>query len=58
MDMKAMIDRQDNELAEPCGLIAKTYFNDEFTDLKIDGEELFAEEEENERIVYLSDIDK
>ena len=40
-------------------LIAKTYFNDEFTDLKIDGEELFAEEEEeNERIAYQSDIDK
>mgnify|MGYP002625652355 CR=1 FL=1 len=52
--------QQDNELAEPCGLIAKTYFNDNFTDLKIDGEKLFVEEEEeeNERIAYQSDIDK
>jgi len=48
----------DNELAEPCGLIAKTYsFNDKFSDWRLDGEELNEEELEEEGIAYQSDID-
>jgi len=41
-------------LANPCGLISKTYFNDKFFHWKIDSEE---EEVEEEGIAYQSDLD-
>jgi len=52
-------DPEDAKLAEPCGLIAKTYFNDEFTEWKLNDGNLFEEddEEDEEKIAYQSDID-
>jgi hypothetical protein len=50
-------DSDDNKLAEPCGLIFKTYlFNDQFNAWELDGHSL-AEELEVEGIAYQSDIE-
>ena len=49
-------DLSGDTLANPCGLISKTYFNDEFSDWEIDGDTL-EEELEEEGIAYQSDID-
>ena len=50
-------DLSGDSLANPCGLISKTYFNDDFSEWHLDTEELFTEEEEEEKIAYQSDID-
>ena len=54
-------DNSDTDLANPCGLIAKTFFNDKFTHWKIEGEsdeiDFEKEEEDKENIAYQSDID-
>ena len=47
----------DGDLADPCGLISKTYFNDKFTEWELDGVTLNEEELEEEKIAYQSDID-
>jgi len=46
----------EEDLAKPCGLISKTYFNDEFTEWTLEGKEL-STKEEDEHIAYQSDID-
>jgi len=51
-----------DDLADPCGLIAKTFleFNDEFSHWKIEGETKeidFGKEDEKDNIAYQSDID-
>ena len=35
-----------DDLAIPCGLIAKSYFNDNFRDWKLDGEDIFVNEKD------------
>jgi hypothetical protein len=47
----------DGDLADPCGLISKTYFNDQFTEWELDGVALKEEELDEEKIAYQSDID-
>ena len=48
----------DSNFADPCGLIAKTYFKDKLTEWKLDGVDLTEEEElDEEEIAYQSDID-
>ena len=49
-------DLSPDTLANPCGLISKTYFNDEFSDWELDGDTL-EEELEEDGIAYQSDID-
>ena len=44
-------------IADPCGLISKKYFNDKFTELELDGVTLNEEELDEEKIAYQSDID-
>jgi len=46
-----------SDLANPCGLIAKTYFKDKFTNWKLGGVTLNKEELDEEEIAYQSDID-
>lgn len=44
----------DDDVAIPCGLIAKTYFNDSFTNWAVNGEDLEIDET---KIAYAKDID-
>ena len=55
-DMGIIIDADHpaNDVAFPCGLIAKTFFQDELTSLKISGKEI---EITTEEIAYKSDIE-
>ena len=55
-DMGIIIDADHpaNDVAFPCGLIAKTFFKDELTSLKISGKEI---EITTEEIAYKSDIE-
>ena len=55
-DMGIVIDTDHpaNDVAFPCGLIAKTFFKDELTSLKISGKEI---EITTEEIAYKSDIE-
>ena len=48
-----------DDIANPCGLISKTFLNDRFYDWKIDGDTAIEEESEEEiqEIAYKSDID-
>jgi len=46
-----------SNLANPCGLIAKTYFKDKFTNWKLGTDILTKEELDEEEIAYQSDID-
>ena len=50
-------DNSFNDIANPCGLIAKTYINDHFIDWELDGDEIKEEELEEEDIAYQSDLD-
>ena len=49
-------DYGNDDIANPCGLIAKTYFNDEFSNWRLNDVRL-EEELEEEGIAYQSDID-
>ena len=46
-------DLNENDVAIPCGLIAKTYFNDSYSNWKINGEEVEIDEK---NIAYAKDI--
>lgn len=47
-------DLNENEVAIPCGLMAKTFFNDTFFDWKIDGKNITVDEK---NIAYAKDLD-
>ena len=49
-------DYGNDDIANPCGLIAKTYFNDEFSNWRLNDDRL-EEELEEKGIAYQSDID-
>ena len=50
-------DDDDENLADPCGLISKTFLKEEFSNWRKDGVKLIDEELEEEGIAYQSDID-